>query len=49
MFAYRELALIEAEIDLLASQAEDHLTGPDIADVRARVAAIRAARHPRAN
>lgn len=35
-------ALIAREVQLLAQQAEDHLTGPDIADVRQRHEAIRA-------
>ncbi|MCJ2180589.1 DUF2254 domain-containing protein [Novosphingobium album (ex Hu et al. 2023)] len=35
-------ALIEREVQLLAQQAEEHLTGPDIADVRQRHEAIRA-------
>ncbi|KHK92554.1 DUF2254 domain-containing protein [Novosphingobium malaysiense] len=35
-------ALLEREVDLLVEQAEEHLTGPDIADVRQRHAAIRA-------
>ncbi|MCJ2187982.1 DUF2254 domain-containing protein [Novosphingobium beihaiensis] len=35
-------ALIEREVRLLAQQAEEHLTGPDIADVRQRHDAIRA-------
>ena len=35
-------ALIEREVQLLSEQAEERLTGPDIADVRQRLAAIRA-------
>ena len=36
-------ALLEREVRLLVEQAEEHLVGPDIADVRQRHAEVRAA------